>query len=121
MSVYFFAYVEAQIEDIWQLAHPLTDQEPTDIAPAWGWDAIDNYMELSAEKGLPPDISDELQAHIVTEWAGETYRASWLTLAEVEQLCADPAYADRDHLNVDWLENDLCSDPHAIRVVFWHD
>ncbi len=130
MATYFFAFVERLTKHGWQLAHPLVVDDcqpscapliPNNIAPPWGWDSIEHYTLLSGERGLPDDMNAQLRDYIVRAWGNEAYGASWLTLAEIEQLRADPAHAECDHFNPDWLLNEHTTDENLLRVIFWHD
>ena len=125
MATYFFAFVEALTENGWTLAHPLVFDEddgqevPNNIAPPWGGEAIDYYITLSGERGLPEDMSDRLRDYVIRVWENETYGASWLTSAEIEQLIDD--FPDADHFNPAWLATNQTDDEITARVIFWHD
>ena len=135
MSTHLYAFTEYFNGFMWHLMDPLIPDKddpdrvliPNDIAPPWSWPDIQQYITLSGERGLPHDLSLELQNYLVHQWASgdEAYQASWLSLHEIKSLLAadiDNAYP---HFNPNWFtkarhHHNIDNDDH-IRIIFWHD
>ena len=123
-----FAIVEVKSNQVWQLGDELVADPdlpnaplvPKDIAPPWGWEQIQFYVELSGERGLPRDVSIGLRSYLEAHWQDEAYGLSWMTLAEIKMHLANATDQAYFQFSPDWFDSYPYDDEH-IRVVFWHD
>lgn len=131
MPAYFFAVIEHYDGTAWTPADPLVPDPhgtsdhlvPKNVAPQWGWEAINHHIELSGERGVPDDVSPALKAYLHEQFSDRLGTVSWLTLAEVQDhlRLGTPGFFFGEGFFASYRSTPQEPSPDALRVVFWWD